>query len=316
MSLEQWDLSRLRSHPENALIFGDPEESEEFDGIKADIKKRGICEPIAVKADGTIVSGHLRRVIAQQLGIKTVPIRVVDAFKSYREELEYIVRSNTERRHMTNQQLAFAFKRLRETPRGEGGTKGTKGGGQRGKRGAPAIQSGASATMESKRSRDEAAEILGIGSHEARALETVFTTKGVPDEVKRAVNSGAVKPTPAAKAIREEVKRQGGAVTDGAKLIQFVQPKPKAKPAHEAHVDDAAERYRKDYRALLDAYTSVDKVLTRRPLKAVIGPTEHQEYAQLCRDIALRAWREIESTQGPTNAGRQMALVALDGGAK
>lgn len=312
MQIESWDLARLRGHPENAIIFGDPEEADEYEGIKADIKKRGICEPIVVKADGVIVSGHLRRAIAEQLGLKSVPVRIVPAFSSYREELEYIVRSNTERRHLSKQQLALAFKRLRETPRAQGGTSGGKGG--RPRKGAERnLQSGAQVS----RGDEDAAELLNIGVGEARALETVFTTEGVPDEVKRAVNAGVVKPTPAAKAIREEAKKQGGEVKDPAPLMKLVQPKPpKEKSPHEEHVDHEAARYLRDQRELLEAYKAVDRVLTRRPLKSVAGATEHQEYAQLCRDVALRAWREIESVQGPTNAGRQMQLVALDGGRK
>lgn len=314
VDIQQWAPARLRSHPENALIFGDPEECDRWDEMHASIKRLGIFEPLAIKADGTIISGHLRHAIAVDLGLKAVPVRVVDAFASYRDELEVLIRSNTDRRQLKPSEIALAFKRLKETPRDEGGAKGSKGGGAKGKRGAP-NQSGARA---GKDGRDEAASMLGIGTHEARALETIFTTPGVPVELKKAVDKGTVKPTPAAKAVATEVKRQGGTIRDASalKAVAIVEHKRPAKSAGLERVEAEAERYKRDYRDLFNAYKTIDSILTRRPLKAVLGPTEHHEYGQLIRDTALRAWREIEAVEGKTNVGRQMALVAIDGGKK
>ena len=51
-TVESWPLSKLRPHPENGVIFGDPEESKEFDEICASIKAIGVSEPLIVKADG------------------------------------------------------------------------------------------------------------------------------------------------------------------------------------------------------------------------------------------------------------------------
>lgn len=310
----------LRAHPENATIFGDPEESDAFAGLLLSIKHHGIWEPLAIKPDGTVLSGHMRRAVAIKLGLREVPVRVVDAFASYRDELEYLIRSNTDRRQLTKAEIAIAFRRLRETPRDQGGTKGKKGGGEKGKRGAPA-QNQSSASGPMVRSDDEAAAMLGIGKHEARALETVFTTPGVPEPVKRAVNAGALAPTTAAKAIVVEAKRQGvdlksgAALADSPALRAVAEPKrPAQKSEHERRVEDEAEKYRADYRALFDLYGKLDGILTRRPLKSVLGPTEHHEYTALIRDVALRAWREVESIQGPTNAGKQMALSVIAGG--
>jgi hypothetical protein len=81
-------------------------------------------------------------------------------------------------------------------------------------------------------------------------------------------------------------------------------------------MQDGAEKYQRDYRELFDVYKNLDAILSRRPLKSVIGPTEHHEYGQLVRDVALRAWREVEAIQGQTNAGRQMMLSVIDGGKK
>jgi hypothetical protein len=312
--IEAWPLSRLRPHPENAIIFGDPEEAAEYESIKADIGKRGITDALMVKADGTILSGHLRAHVAEALGIATIRVVVVEPFGCYRDELEFIVKQNTERRHFTKAQIAQAFHRLRTTPREQGGTAGKKGGGEKGKRGAPVQNHSSASGQMARRSDDDAAATLGIGKHAARALETVFVTQNVPAELKQAVNAGKVSPTRAAKAVKAEVAKQGGAIKDSAPLVEVAQPKPAPAPTHESRVADEAARFQRDFRELADAYKAADRVLTRRPLKSVIGPTEHHEYLGLIRDLSLRAWREVESVQGPTNTGRQMALVAIEGG--
>ena len=61
-----------------------------------------------------------------------------------------------------------------------GGTKRKRGGDRRSVE--AKNQSGPRSTLKS---REEAAAVLGIGEQEARALETVFTTPGVPEALKR-----------------------------------------------------------------------------------------------------------------------------------
>jgi hypothetical protein len=100
----------------------------------------------------------------------------------------------------TKDEIALAFKRLRALPKSEGGAKRKMGRPKKGEE-----KSGSRSTHS--KSRDDAAAILGVGPQEARALETIFTTPGVPEELKAAVNKGTVAPTPAAKAVRAESKR-------------------------------------------------------------------------------------------------------------
>jgi hypothetical protein len=98
----------------------------------------------------------------------------------------------------TKGEIALAFKRLRELPKAAGGAKK--------KMGRPSKESKAQAPDFSGQSRDDAAAMLGVSTHEARDLETVFTTPGVPEELKAAVNRGEVAPTPAAKAVRAKAR--------------------------------------------------------------------------------------------------------------
>jgi len=79
--------------------------------------------------------------------------------------------------------------RLKEIPREQGGAKAKKGPAPKGVVG--------ESPRFSERTRDEAAEKLGVTPDYARAVETVFTTPGVPESLKAAVNSGKVAPTTA-----------------------------------------------------------------------------------------------------------------------
>jgi ParB-like chromosome segregation protein Spo0J len=309
---DEWEVTRLRAHPENVEIFGPPEETEEYDSLIASIRKHGIMEPLAIKTDGTVLSGHLRLAAATKLRLKTVPVRVVPNMATYRSEVEYIIRCNTDRRQLTKGQIGLAFKRLRELPKEEGGTKLKMG------RPAKGQEKSRPGSRLSQRADASAAKALGVGEREARALETVFATPGVPAELKTAVNKGSVAPTPAARAVRTEAKRQGGEIKD-ASVLQAVANKPaRVRPdvptAHEDRMAREAAAFDRDFRALFEVYKTLDGILTRRPLKTVLGPTEHHQYATLVRDTSLRAWREIESVQGPSDTGRQMTLAVLPGG--
>lgn len=319
MRLEQWPLDRLRPHPENSRIFGEPEDSEEFESIKADIKRRGIEEPLRVMANGCIISGHLRREVAEQLGLKTVPVFVVEPFADYRAELEALIKSNTERRQLTKRQIAFAYDALKSTPRAQGGTKAKMG---RPKKGEEKSRASPQLSRGERRADDAAAATLGVSTDTARAYETVFLTPGVPKEVQDAVNRGEVKPTPVARAIREEVKAHGE-VKHPARLLAVVEPKAKqpepvraAVDDHEARLRREVEAFKADFKELLGIYSRLNAVLGRRPLKDVRSHEDHLEWMGLCRDIARRAWAEIESVQGPTDTGRQMSLTVIQGGAK
>lgn len=303
--IEEIPLAELRAHPENATIFGDPEEDESFSSLKQSIRDNGQWEPIIAKADGTVLSGHSRLRVLKALKRPTALVRRV-LVDSYREELEILIRSNTDRRQMSPRQIAFAFKRLKETAKEDGGSKQPMG----------RPKKGAESSTHSK-TRDAAAETLGVSRNEATALETVFTTEGVPEAVKQAVDSGKVAPTTAAKAVVAEKKRQGGEIKEPGPLTAWAGDKVEKKApspmtdvsAHEQRVDGEARRLRAAMATLFEAYKTVDGVLSQMPLKRVLGFQDHNEYLGLIRDIAIRTWREVESVNGDTTKTTQLALV-------
>jgi hypothetical protein len=79
---------------------------------------------------------------------------------------------------------------------------------------------------------------------------------------------------------------------------------------HEARLKREAEKYATAFRELFELYGKLDAVLSRVPLKTVTGWEDHSSYLGLVRDVSLRAWREIESVNGPS----QMTLAVIEGG--
>lgn len=316
--VELREIATLKAHPENSLIFNDPEDSDRFGEVLHSIKKFGLWEPICIKDDGTILSGHVRVRVYEKLKLTHIPARTM-TFDSYLNEVTFLVRSNTDRRQLTFDELAHAYNRLKTIPREQGGAKG--------KPGRP--EKGAASRGIVSDTRDSAAKALGQGRDRLESLEAVLVNGAdVPEELKQAVRDGKVSPTAAAEAVRVERKRQAGdsksgKIADPAPLkawtAQKTEPKVEKQPpntSHEERVASEAKAFEADVAALFELHKQLDRILTRRPLKSVIGPTEHHEYASQIRDVALRAWKEIEEVQGETNAGKQMRLAVISGGRK
>jgi hypothetical protein len=302
--VEKWPLERLKAHPENAAIFESPDEGgETFQTLLASIRENGIWEPLIVKPDGTILAGHLRWACAEKLELPEVPVRVWKV-TSRREELVLLIRSNTDRRHLTKREIGLAQKKLKETPPEEGGVARAPG--------RPKKEEENSAKFSwVSQSRDDAAAQLGVSRNIAEACVTVFTTPGVPDEVKNAVNEERLGVTVAANAVRAEVKRQGGKLKSGEPLVAKLDPKEWDKrPEHVKRLQAEADRFHDDCDGLLKVYGDLDRILKRRPLATLLGPTDHEEYRGLIEQIGDRVYLELEggdeNPKGP--------LTVIEGG--
>ncbi len=197
-------------------------------------------EPIVASPDGTILSGHLRLTCLLELGYTEAPVRIHPGFDKATDELLYLIDSNTKRRHLTPRQIAMAYTALKElVPEASAPPSRRKRADA--KNGPDGVSSGEATP---KPSRVTAEDRLGVTKKTAEALATVFTSKGVPDEVQQAVDSGKLKATVAAKVVRGEVKRQGGTIRDpSAVLEQLSKPKvPKAVHARLQSVRDSLRR--------------------------------------------------------------------------
>lgn len=109
------DPNVLTPHEKNAEIYGDEDVSDLVAQIKA---YGGIAEPIRIKQDGVIISGHRRWKAARELGMTEVPYEVV-SFDSNEEELAALVMCNYHRQK-TNEQRARKGIVLEQVLRTEG----------------------------------------------------------------------------------------------------------------------------------------------------------------------------------------------------
>jgi len=74
-SIEIWDITRLVPYEKNAKIHGD----KQVESLADLIHRNGWTQPIvAQKSSGSIIAGHGRRLAALHLGLKKVPVCVID----------------------------------------------------------------------------------------------------------------------------------------------------------------------------------------------------------------------------------------------
>jgi ParB-like chromosome segregation protein Spo0J len=87
--IELWPLERLRPYDRNARTHS----AEQVAQIAASIVEFGFTNPILVDSSDGIIAGHGRLSAAQELGLKTVPVVVLDHL-SDRQRKAYILADN------------------------------------------------------------------------------------------------------------------------------------------------------------------------------------------------------------------------------
>jgi len=94
----------LKPHPMNRKLYGEEVLPPEF---VASIRENGILVPLAVKDDGTIISGHRRWQAALALKMECVPVQVV-RYADDLDEREAIIEFNRQREKTFSQKMAEA----------------------------------------------------------------------------------------------------------------------------------------------------------------------------------------------------------------
>lgn len=74
LSIEKRDVGHLVPYANNSKNHG----ADDLSAIKASITRFGFNDPIAITPEGVIVEGHGRWMAAQELGIDTVPVLVIE----------------------------------------------------------------------------------------------------------------------------------------------------------------------------------------------------------------------------------------------
>jgi len=95
----------------NDEFFHD-EQTEYIEQLASDIQERGILVPIIAKPDGTLLAGHNRLRIAQELKLALVPVQYVEQALSLEEERKFVINDNLLRRHLSQQQRLALYRKL------------------------------------------------------------------------------------------------------------------------------------------------------------------------------------------------------------
>ena len=103
-SASLWPAASLRPHPVSVTIYGDEQADPE---LAESIRTHGILEPLVVRGDGTIISGHRRWKAALACSLEEVPIVEVE-FACELDERQAIVEYNRQREKTLSQRMREA----------------------------------------------------------------------------------------------------------------------------------------------------------------------------------------------------------------
>jgi ParB/RepB/Spo0J family partition protein len=94
-------ITKLKPHPLNATLYQamDPE-SDQFLQLLASIREHGVLQPLSIRPDGTILSGHRRLAVAQHLELEHLPCVVVEGGDD-----RLLIVENNRYRHKTTSEL-------------------------------------------------------------------------------------------------------------------------------------------------------------------------------------------------------------------
>lgn len=84
----------------------------DYNALKDDIKRRGIKTNLHCLPDNVVICGNQRLKIALELGLKEVPVQYVYGLETEEDIIEYVIKDNLLRRHLSVEQKAYLVKEL------------------------------------------------------------------------------------------------------------------------------------------------------------------------------------------------------------
>lgn len=157
-------------------------EGKEFAGLKDNIGRYGLREPVVLTPDGQLLDGRNRGLACEELGFKP------DTRIEHSEPWAFAISANVHRRHLTPSQLAMVAARMAVRTNGQ--------------RSASSNEEGDLVPP----SRDEVSQLLGIGHASIDRAREVLD-KGTED-LQQAVDAGQIKVHTANRVVREFTPEQ------------------------------------------------------------------------------------------------------------
>lgn len=109
--IEYLHPSELRANKHNAVLFG-IEDDNRTEKLRADIAARGILVPLIAKRDGTLMAGHRRFAIAEELGLREIPVQWVLSPLTEEEEVRFLIKDNAYRRQLSAEEWVQLYQRM------------------------------------------------------------------------------------------------------------------------------------------------------------------------------------------------------------
>ena len=100
----------LKEYEFNKDFFDDLPKGD-YEALKKDIEKNGIKTELHLLPDFTVICGHQRLLVAKELGLKEVPVKIVNIVGED-EIKEYVIKDNLLRRQLTTEQQYFLIDSL------------------------------------------------------------------------------------------------------------------------------------------------------------------------------------------------------------
>jgi len=228
-------VSELRAHPLNERLYGSESLGKVF---LHSVKEKGILVPLAIKQDGTIISGHRRWRAAMAVGLQTVPVEVV-SYDNELDEREAVIEFNRQREKTFSQKMAEGEElESVERERARWRQAATQLAG-RVKGGEPIFGGGKFATTEEKgKTRDKVAAAVGLGSGRtydkaAKVWEAAKKGDEVAKKVVQELDEGKATVNEAYKTVvkqQEKAEREQAAQKAEHVAALPVRQKPKVEP--------------------------------------------------------------------------------------
>jgi hypothetical protein len=110
IAITKVSIDKLKVVPEYKELIP---ENNSYEELKESIKQLGFLTPIAINQKNEILDGHTRFAIAQELGIKEIPVEIYET-RDKEEELDIIASLNLKRRQLTKDEMITIIDKINE----------------------------------------------------------------------------------------------------------------------------------------------------------------------------------------------------------
>ena len=99
LPVQEINPEMLKANPDNKIFK--PLSESDYRRLRDDIQERGVIDPLIIRQDRVLLTGHNRLRIALELKLKSIPVRKVESGLKPKDERKFLVLDNLLRRQLT-----------------------------------------------------------------------------------------------------------------------------------------------------------------------------------------------------------------------